>query len=510
MTPPDSKTWLLGDLLTEAGVAACAPGGGFNPVVRKLAVDSRAVEPGTCFVALAGSKVDGHRFVGDAVARGASAVLVQAGHLGYQCPEAVIVPDTHAAVAKLAAAYSGVIAAQRAGKLKLAGVTGTNGKTTVVTLLRAILEAAGHRVASFGTITNDDGTSSTPANMTTMPPIELCSALGSAVARGATHAVLEVSSHALDQQRCAGLSFSAGVFTNLSRDHLDYHGDMAGYARAKRRLFVELPASAKAVVCADDAYADAMTAGSAARVMRYGLDAARCDVRALRIAVDDDSVRFDLSIGGHEIPIATTLIGSHNIRNIMAASAAAHALGVSPESIRGGIASVACVRGRLERVQSEAPFKVLVDYAHTPDALDNVLAILRTATKQRIICVFGCGGDRDRGKRPLMAQAVARYADVAVVTSDNPRSEDPKAIIADTVVGFDGSGSCVQVVEPDRAAGIRRAIELAEAGDVVLVAGKGHERVQVVAGKELPFDDVAVAQAVLDARFGQDLQRVAS
>ncbi|HRX84390.1 MAG TPA: UDP-N-acetylmuramoyl-L-alanyl-D-glutamate--2,6-diaminopimelate ligase [Phycisphaerae bacterium] len=506
-TPP--KEWKLGDLLADANQVAYTPAGGFNPTICRLSVDSRDVEPGTCFIALAGTRVDSHRFIDDVLARGASVVIAEAGRTPRAGGVVVTVPDTHEAVARLAASYHGVAAAQRAGRLHLVGVTGTNGKTTVCALVRAVLEAAGHRVASFGTIVNDTGTAARASDMTTMAPLDLCRELGAAVAAGATHAVLEVSSHALDQRRCAGLVFDAGVFTNLTRDHLDYHGSMEAYAVAKRRLFTALPQAAAAIACADDAWAEKIVEGIAARVVRYGLDAAARDVHAGRILIDNDALHVSFTLRGvdgavRELPLTTQLIGRHNVRNIAAAVAVGDTLGVRHDDIRRGIEAVACVPGRLERVASAAPFRVLVDYAHTPDALENVLSILRETAARRIICVFGCGGDRDRGKRPVMAQMVGRSADAAVVTSDNPRSEQPDAIIAETVSGFAASDRCVHEVEPDRARAIRRAVAMAEAGDIVLIAGKGHEKFQVVGAQRLPFDDVAEARAALAERFGPD------
>jgi len=500
--PPRKR--LLGDLLAEANLVACAQVGGFNPVIHDICVDSRSVSPGACFVALRGTHNDGHDFVAEAIARGAVAVIVETGRAQRAGDIAVTVPDTHLAVARLASAFHGVSAAQRDGLLKLIGVTGTNGKTTVCTLIRAVLDAAGLRAASFGTITNDNGSGAKTSDMTTMAPLEMCRELAAAVRSGVTHAVLEVSSHALDQQRCAGLAFDVGVFTNLSRDHLDYHGDMEHYARAKRRLFECLTAGGAAVVCADDAYAEFMAEGCAARVLRYGLGSAARDVRAEHLAVDDDATRFTAQLEDCALPIATELIGRHNVRNIMAAVAAGHALGFRPEVIGKGIESVRGIPGRLERVDNGAPIRVLVDYAHTPDALDNVLNILRDTGARRLICVFGCGGDRDRGKRPEMARTVALAADAAVVTSDNPRSEDPAAIIAETLQGFSPGDACVHEVEPDRARAIRRAVALAQAGDVVLIAGKGHEKYQIVGTRRLPFDDVAEARAALAQRFNSD------
>lgn len=514
MNAAPTRQWTLGKLLAESNLVARAETCGFDPVITDLCVDSRAAGPGSCFVALPGTRVDGHDFVAQVLAQGASAVIVQAGHRTQPAPCTVTVPDTHFAIARLASTYHGVQAAQRAGSLRLAGVTGTNGKTTTCALLRAILEAAGIRVASFGTIVNDTGTKVQVADMTTMAPLDLCRALAEGLAAGVTHAVLEVSSHALAQQRCAGLSFDVGVFTNLSRDHLDYHGDMDAYARAKRRLFEALPPTATAIVCQDDPIADFIVAGTSARVVRFGLDAAAPDVTARRIAMADERLRFAIDLAGRELPVETHLVGRHNVRNILAAACAAESLGVPHEVIARGIASVTCVPGRLECVEARAPVRVLVDYAHTPDALANVLAIVRETVaagpaRGKVICVFGCGGDRDRGKRPLMARTVAAGADAVVITSDNPRSEDPEEIIAQTIAGLTSDEACTVEVEPDRARAIQRAIALADPGDVVLVAGKGHEKHQIIGSRRVPFDDVEVARAAVIQRFGTKPRQVA-
>ncbi len=510
MAAGQQREWTLGALLEAAGVSACAPGGGLNPVIRRLSVDSRDVDAGTCFVALPGRAVDGHHFVPQALAAGAPAVLVQTGHFHDPCRTAVMVPDTHDAVARLAAVFYGVAAAQKAGQLTAVGVTGTNGKTTVCQLLRAILAAAGRRTACLSTVGNDLLGEAVASNMTTLPPIELCAQLGRAVSAGARCAVVEVSSHALDQRRCAGLRFDVGVFTNLTQDHLDYHDDMESYARAKRRLFDGLPASGTAVVGADDPHAEAMVSATPARILRYGLLADDLDVRAERMALDDDVTRFDLVLPTARVPVATRLFGRHNLRNILAAAGAAHALGVAPADIARGIESVTQVRGRLQRVPLDAPFSVFVDYAHTPDALSNVLAILRELTAGRLICVFGCGGDRDRRKRPLMAQAVGTVADVAIVTSDNPRSEDPADIIADTLAGFPPDAEPHKRTCVDRREAIGLALDLAAPGDVVLIAGKGHEDYQIIGTQRLPFDDVAVVAGLMAERAVPDVKRKAS
>lgn len=498
MLPPEitnSKT--LFDLLDEANIASRAETAGHNPAVRSIEVDSTRVREGSCFVALTGSRVDGHDFVGDAVARGAAAVVVQAGRSRGSCPIAIHVPDTHEAVARMAAAFYGLNRLQRAGELTLVGVTGTNGKSTVCALVNAILRSAGLKTALLGTIQNDLPGAVSVSSMTTLPPVELCATLARAVESGATHAVLEVSSHALDQRRCAGLSFAAGVFTNLTQDHLDYHESMDAYGRAKKRLFDSLPQSASAVVCADDPSVMLMTQDCRANVLRYGVDGEEVEIAASKYLATADGTRFDLDMQGEIVSIASPLLGRHNVANMLAAAGAARALGISASVIQQGLQSVANVRGRLERVAGTHGFKVFVDYAHTPDALQRVVSVVRDVTAGRVICVFGCGGDRDRSKRPDMARA-ASLADVAIVTSDNPRTEDPNAIIADAMAGL-ADASCEVHTEPDRSRAIRLAVGMARKGDAVLIAGKGHEDYQVIGTERRPFDDVAVATGALHA-----------
>jgi len=336
------------------------------------------------------------------------------------------------------------------------------------------------------------------APLTTPGAIDLCRHLSNAAEAGATHGILEVSSHALDQCRTDGLFFDVAAFTNFSGDHLDYHGTSEAYLAAKRRLFERLDEHAVAIVNADDPAGRTMAGATAARVIRYGLGASEPDVRARIVSADRRACEFVLCGLGLELLLRCPLAGRHNVSNALAAATIALSLGIGSDAIRRGIEDLAHVPGRLERVSSDAcPFDVYVDYAHTDDALDNVLSVLRPLTKGRLICVFGCGGDRDRSKRPRMAAAVARYADVAYVTSDNPRTEKPEAIIEQILPGFVGQSRCAVQVDAERRQAIEVAIEGADAGDTVLIAGKGHEDYQLVGAQVLHFDDREVARECL-------------
>ncbi len=505
--------WKLRSLLQKSAIVSdCVSSGVSNGngvrsliddvVIKRLSVDSRDVGEGTCFVALAGDRVDGHGFIQEALDRGASVVIAEAGRLLGRfgaCERLVDVYDSHEAIGRLAATFYGVDELQQQGRLKLVGVTGTNGKTTVVAILTSILRAAGFTTGSLGTIGFDLSdqavdVASLTAGMTTPPPIELCSALADAARSGASHVAMEVSSHALDQRRCSGLEFSVGVFTNLTQDHFDYHRDMHEYAAAKRRLFTCLPAYATAVVNAEDDRAEFMAAQTKARVVRYSTASPSADCFSQNLRVCGEGSSFNAKFKDRRIAVTTSLIGAHNVSNILAAMSAARALGVDDKAICKGVAAASLVPGRLERVKTSAACDVLVDYAHTPDALECVLRVLRGLTKGRLFCVFGCGGNRDKTKRPLMGRAVAKLADVGVLTSDNPRFEDPNAIINDVLAGFDGTEGCKRIVEPNRRTAIFESIAQAGAEDVVLIAGKGHEDYQIVGGQRYSFDDRLVAK----------------
>ena len=467
-------------------------------IIDDLVDDSRAVTR-VAAVAVRGTGADGHGFVRQAVEHGAAAVVVESDIDAEALGAAFVVRvgDSRAALARLAATWFGINETDER-PLRLIGVTGTNGKTTITWMIRSILQAAGVPTALLGTIEYDLVGARRGAPLTTPGSLELCRMLSEARHGGAEYAALEVSSHALDQRRCDGLTFAAGVFTNLTGDHLDYHGSMDAYFSAKRRLFEGLGGHAAAIVNADDAYGDRAAERLEATVTRYGIDSRDADVRAKAVAVDRTGTRFVLQARTFESPVSMALVGRHNVLNALAAAATTEALGIRAGAIRAGLERMDGVPGRLQRVESAwCRFSVLVDYAHTDDALRNVLRAVRPLTSGRVICVFGCGGDRDRTKRPRMARVVGEMADAAFVTSDNPRTEEPMRIIQEILAGFDSSSGCRVEVEADRRAAIREAIHSARPGDTVLIAGKGHETYQLVGGKVLEFDDAEVAREAL-------------
>ncbi len=484
-------------------------GGGILPAIdiRMLRDDSRAVERGDCFVAVKGVAADGHAFIAKAIQAGAVAVVAQDG-----CVEKaavgdvplIEVEDSRVALARLSAAYHNLLdeRGQWAGP-GLIGVTGTNGKTTISWMVRSILATAGKRAGLMGTIGYDLVGERRKASLTTPGPLELSFSLGKARQAGAELMVLEVSSHALDQRRCDGLRFAVGVFTNLSGDHLDYHKTMSSYLAAKRRLFEMLDNNALAVINVDDEAGRTMAEATRAEVVTYGLANEAAEVRAEIKSMDAVESRFFLRGRNFEAPVRLSLVGKHNIANALAAAATAEGLGIDFDAIVVGLEGITGVPGRLERVTSDLhPACVYVDYAHTDDALDNVLGVLKPLTKGRLICLFGCGGDRDRTKRPRMAQVAARYADVVFVTSDNPRTEDPKRIIDDILEGFPKDSPMQVEIDADRGGAIKNAVELAGEGDVVLIAGKGHEDYQLVGERVLHFDDREIVRACMDGRTG--------
>jgi len=494
-----TTTWKLCELFDRAG-ATTVDGTVVPPVqITSLTDDSRRVARASCFVAVPGSVSDGARFIDAALAAGAAAVVVGPGVSAAGAAAVVRVTDPREALAKLAAAYYGL----RGGDVtppKLIGVTGTNGKTTVTWLLRAILQAAGQKAALLGTVEYDLVGARCSAPLTTPGAMALCRHLAAARDAGASHAVFEVSSHALDQRRCDGLTFAAGVFTNVTGDHLDYHKTMGAYSSAKRRLFEMLPHDAVAAINADDPLGASFVGASTAPVVTFGIDEKSADVQADIVQMDRRGTRLVVHSRKNRYELRTSLVGKHNVSNLLAAAATAEALGVASHAIRDGLEHVSGVPGRLQRVESDgSPFSVLVDYAHTDDALRNVLRAMRPLTTGRLICVFGCGGDRDRTKRPRMAAAVGELADAAFVTSDNPRTEDANEIIRQILPGFAGRHRCRVAVNADRRAAIFAAVAEARPGDTILIAGKGHETYQLVGDRVLPFDDVSVARAALSS-----------
>jgi UDP-N-acetylmuramoyl-L-alanyl-D-glutamate--2,6-diaminopimelate ligase len=404
------------------------------------------------------------------------------------------------AMARLAANFYG----NPAGKLSITGITGTNGKSTTAFLLEGILSAAGRKSALIGTIEYHVAGKVLPSPHTTPESLDLNRLLADAVKAGATDAVMEVSSHALVQHRTHGIQFAIAVFTNLTRDHLDYHFTMEKYFAAKQILFkgdgIALPRAA--VINIDDEYGRQLldiAKKSSKEVLRYGLT--QGDFHAARLEITPQGTKFDLVTPAKTIAICSALIGRVNVYNILAAATAAHAAGCELEAIAHGITALARVPGRFERVDCGQPFTVVVDYAHTDDALRNLTAlarefVTRAGPNGRVITVFGCGGDRDRAKRPLMGEAAGRGSDFVVLTSDNPRSEDPLAIINDAMVGLQRAGAKYRT-EPDRRTAIAVAVQEAAPGDIVLLAGKGHEKLQVLRDGSIPFDDVEVARRAL-------------
>ncbi|MEO1007424.1 MAG: UDP-N-acetylmuramoyl-L-alanyl-D-glutamate--2,6-diaminopimelate ligase [Planctomycetota bacterium] len=473
---------------------------GATPAIRGVTEDSRLVEPGWLFVARAGCRVDGAAYLGQAIERGAVAVVARPG-IGVDGAVHVACEDPAATGAEIIERWHG----SPSRTLAIAGVTGTNGKTTVCALLRQLLEASGVRCGLMGTIEHHDGADSCRATLTSAPAEVTSGTLARMVANGCGAAAIEASSHALDQRRLAGVRFRAGVFTGLSGDHLDYHGTLDDYAAAKARLFGALDADALAVVNADDPQASRMLRDCGARVLRCSANPAGADAW---VAATADGLASRVELGGPWGVISgrLPLPGSHNAMNALQAVAVAHAFGASAEDLERALPTLAPPAGRLERIEvaGVAGPLVFVDFAHTDDALDKTLAAVAGGMAGgRLWVVFGCGGDRDRTKRPRMGAAAARHAHHVVVTSDNPRTEDPTAII-DDVLGGVGSHESVRC-DPDRERAIRLAIEAAAAGDLVVIAGKGHEDYQILPDGEggtvrRAFDDREIARAALRAR----------
>jgi UDP-N-acetylmuramoyl-L-alanyl-D-glutamate--2,6-diaminopimelate ligase len=468
--------------------------------IRSLDYDSRRIELGALFFAIHGEKADGHAFIPQALARGAAAIVSErASPTGptespHPAPAWVRVPRIRRALSEASRTFYG----HPEKALRLVGITGTNGKTTTAYLLESIFQAAGFTSGMFGTIEYHVAGKTLPAVNTTPESLDLVASLAQLVRVHASHVVMEVSSHALAQERIWGLPFEAAIFTNLTRDHLDYHQTMEDYFHAKRRLFegVGAPPPGLAVINTGDAWGARLLDLPFARLLTFGMHS-EATVRPKRFSQDASRLRATLLTPEGPLDVESPLIGRPNLMNILAAVAAAQGLGIAGERIQQGIQALRHVPGRFERVEAGQPFLVIVDYAHTDDALRNVLTTARELTRGRLIVVFGCGGDRDRSKRPLMGEAAGSLADVVVLTSDNPRGEDPLAIINDALVGVQKTGKpCI--LEADRAAAIHRALDQARDGDVVVIAGKGHETYQVFKDKTVPFDDREVARQALE------------
>ena len=490
------------------GTAIEAVRGDAEVEIADLAYDSERVGPGALFFCVRGMSSDGHEFAPDAVARGAAALVVER-ELDLAVPQ-VVVSDVRAAMGPLAVRFWGDPTAE----LSVAGITGTNGKTTTAFLLRGILEADGRQTGLLGTVKRIVGGREEEVVRTTPEAIDLQATFRRMVDGGDVACVMEVSSHALALGRSAGISFDAKAFTNLTQDHLDFHSDMEDYFGAKRTLFwggAEAGASTPeasvspgvAVINIDDRYGERLAAElreAGAQPLTFSASGAEADLRAEDVEFDTAGTRFRcIAAEGEDVWVELPLPGHFNVENALAALACASALGIGIGRAASALSGAGRVPGRFEPVDEGQPFTVLVDYAHTPDSLDNVLRAARALTGGRVICVFGCGGDRDREKRPLMGRIGAELSDVCVVTSDNPRSESPGAIIAQILDGIPKRDG-VQV-EPDRRAAIALALEVARPGDTVVIAGKGHEQGQEFErGRKIPFDDREVAGEALRRR----------
>ena len=470
----------LVDLASTTGVLAVAG----DIEVDSVTVDSREAHPGSLFVAMSGGQTDGHEFVGSALAKGASVAVSKVDVFEGISP-ALLVDDSVEACWRLSKRVYG----DPSARLRMIGVTGTNGKTTVAWVLRQALEALGVRTAYMGTLGGYIGKSRVETGLTTPFPPEINGFLARCLDEGIEAVTMEVSSHALAQRRVDGVEFDVAVFTNLSQDHLDFHADFEEYFAAKQRLFFDLPSnkSVIAVANADDEYG-ARLLKKAARPLGLGKNG---DVELVAAEPALDSLRMRLRVSSTEYEIEAPLGSRFNVENAMAVFASLLALGYSAADCARALSAVKGAPGRFEAVQNDRGLKVIVDYAHTPDALEKVLNSARELTTGRLICVFGCGGDRDKSKRPKMAAAASTIADIVWVTSDNPRTEDPSAIIKDILPGV--SQAAESRVEPDRRKAISGAIAEAKPGDCVVIAGKGHEDYQIIGKEKTHFDDREVA-----------------
>ena len=481
----------LGDLSASAGDLHGQVIGDPATPISGVSYDSRRVAPGDLFFCVPGTSTDGHRFAADAVAAGAAALCVERV-LDIDAPQ-LIVSNVRRAMARLSAAYFG----SPSESLVVLGVTGTNGKTTTAFLMESILRADGHKTGLIGTIETRVGDRVKPGVRTTPESLDLQQLFAEMVSEGVTAAAMEVTSHALVLDRVEGVHLRAAAFTNLSQDHLDFHTGMEDYFQAKASLF-KPQRTDRGAVNVDDEHGRRLLASAEIPMTAFGVftDA---PVRAEEISFEPTGSRFKVRTPKGDMDVATHLIGGFNVSNCLAATAVALQAGIGLDAIEHGLRSLTAVPGRFEVIDAGQPFSVVVDYAHTPDSLDNVLRAARGATREgRVLCVFGCGGDRDRGKRPLMGAVAAQLADVVVVTSDNPRSEDPHSIldqILEGVIAHRPQGP--DVVTADRADAIQQALSAARAGDVVVIAGKGHETGQQFADHTIPFDDRDVARSAL-------------
>ncbi len=459
--------------------------------VTDITNDSRAVTPGCVFVAVKGFATDGHQYIPQAVEKGAAVVLCQTvpeGDVPY-----VQVADSRSALAMAAKHFFG----DPSANMKVIGVTGTNGKTTTTNLLKHVIEhcVPGAKVGLIGTNGNMIGGEMLPTRHTTPESRDLQALFARMVEAGCTHAVMEVSSHALDQGRVDGVSFDVGVFTNLTQDHLDYHHTMEAYAEAKAKLFTRC---GKGVVNVDDPWSRVMLDGAVCPVCTFSARQSG-DLQAEHIRYAADGVQFDARYADSVYPVKLSIPGTFSVYNALTVFATAVQLGIEPEQVCEALADAKGVKGRVEVVPTDGDYTILIDYAHTPDALENVLQSMRQVTKGRLVALFGCGGDRDRTKRPLMGRIAQENADIAVVTSDNPRTEDPNAIVSDILAGMDAEKPGTHVIV-DRPSAIEWVIEHHQPGDVIVLAGKGHEDYQIIGKTKIHMDEREIVAEILNRR----------
>ncbi|MBI3819600.1 MAG: UDP-N-acetylmuramoyl-L-alanyl-D-glutamate--2,6-diaminopimelate ligase [Planctomycetes bacterium] len=491
------------ELIQRLGPLGARAVGQGDPDITGVAIHSKKVHRGDIFITIAGAKTDGCEFIDEALKRGAVAVLSEREFPNLKVP-CICVPSTRTAAADAAAA----VFREPARSMTVIGVTGTNGKTTTASLLRFMLERDHRGCALLGTIGYSIGGRELPAPNTTPDPVSLHSFFRDMLDAGIRYCSMEVSSIALHQERVRGIRFSAAIFTNLTLDHLDYHKTMDQYRASKKLLFDGLDSNSVAIGNAQDPETARLFMNTRARRVLYGIDGERFPsgpphVLARIVRADLDGFDFLLrapNLGGQgavEVKISSPFLGAYNVQNILAAASAALALGVAPEAIVSGIETIGMVPGRLERVDGGRAYRVFVDYAHTPDGLRRVLQTLRPLTRRKLTVVFGCGGDRDRGKRPIMGAVAAENADKVVITSDNPRSEKPESIVKDIMGGIGKEYSSKITVELDRRRAIGIAVDGARPGDVILLAGKGHETYQIIGDDTFPFDDRIIAREAL-------------
>ena len=456
-----------------------------------VTADSRKVAPGDIFVAVKGTAVDGHDFIMTALEKGALCIVCQQRR-GPLAAQEIVVDDSHKAWAILAQAQQG----DPAKKLINLAVTGTNGKTTTAYLVRSIINTAGHKCGLIGTVAYDTGNGSVESNMTTPDASSLASMMAQMVEAGSKFMVIEASSHALSQKRLAGIDFTAAAFTNLTGDHLDYHKDMQNYLSAKALLFEGLSPQAFAILNKQSPASADLAKRTSAKVLYFSINET-ADIRADIVDANSNSTIYDLSFNGQTVRVNSPLLGMHNVSNHLTAAGLCLAAGIALATVAKGLENLTFVPGRLQSVRQGQPYAVLVDYAHTDDALTNVLNTLNPICKGELTVVFGCGGDRDKTKRPRMAKTACQLADKVVITSDNPRTEDPNTIINDIVAGIPSATALNITIEPDRKKAIQLALAAASPDDIILIAGKGHENYQIIGKEKHHFSDTEVVEEFL-------------